>query len=84
MRATDGQGSGENHTFLHDGESVCSVLNTHQQKPAARLVPAMNLQDTMQAALQEYGRNTRYPHPEGMVEDPDGELVRLWDEDAGF
>ena len=61
-----------------------AMLGTYQDPDPARLVPPMILQDTLQAALQEYGRNTRYPHPDGMVEDPDGELVRLWDEDAGF
>jgi hypothetical protein len=36
------------------------------------------------AALEEYGHNARFPHPDGLVEDPDGELVTIYDEDAGF
>lgn len=48
------------------------------------LIPHMGLQETMRAALVEYGQNLRFPHPDGMVEDPDGEMVQLWDQDAGF
>ena len=61
-----------------------AMLGSYQDPDTARLVPAASLQDTMEAALQGYGHNARCPHPDGMVEDPDGGPVRLWDEDAGF
>ena len=60
------------------------LLGSYQDPETAALVPHMGLQDTLRAAFAEYGQNLRYPHPDGMVEDPDGEMVRLWDEDAGF
>jgi hypothetical protein len=44
----------------------------------------MNLQDTMRTAFQEYGFNARYPRAGGMVEDPDGQMVMIYDEDAGI
>jgi len=37
----------------------------------------------MRAAFEEYGRNACYPHAGGMVEDPDGDLLMVFDEDAG-
>jgi hypothetical protein len=50
----------------------------------AALVPTADLQGTLQAAFAEYGQNARYPHSDGMVEAPDGELVMVFDEDAGI
>jgi hypothetical protein len=44
----------------------------------------MGLEETLRTAFEEYGQNARYPHPGGMVEDPDGELVLIYDEHAGI
>jgi hypothetical protein len=60
------------------------LLGSYQDPTTAALVPRAGLTETIEAAMLEYGQNLRFPHPEGMVEDPDGELVRIWDEDAGF
>jgi hypothetical protein len=43
-----------------------------------------SLEDTLVAAFEEYGQNARCPHPDGRVKGPDGELVAIFDEDAGF
>jgi hypothetical protein len=66
------------------GPDQLYMLGGYQDPDTAGLVPHLGLQDTMRAALAEYGQNLRFPHPDGMVEDADGEMVQLWDEDAGF
>jgi hypothetical protein len=38
--------------------------------------------DTAAMVLEENQFNATYPHPAGMVENPDGELVFLFDADA--
>lgn len=58
------------------------MLGGYQDAGTAAMVPTMGLQDTLRAAFAEYGQNARYPHPDGTVETPDGELVRIHDEDA--
>jgi hypothetical protein len=58
------------------------MLGTYQDATTAAMVPSANLQDTMRAALDEYAFNASFPHPAGMVESPDGEMVRLFDADA--
>lgn len=68
------QGYGPEQSFL---------LGDYQDEETAALVPSMSLQDTMVAAFEEYGRNAAYPHPDGCVEDPDGQMVFVMDEDAG-
>jgi hypothetical protein len=50
----------------------------------AALVPPAGLEDTLVATLEEYGNNARFPHADGLVEGPDGELVMIYDPDAGF
>jgi hypothetical protein len=34
--------------------------------------------------FEEYRFNAVFPHSDGRVEDPDGQLVMIYDEDAGF
>ena len=58
------------------------MLGIYQDPITAGLVPRMGLQDTLRAALIEYGHNARFARPGGIVESPDGELVKLHDEDA--
>ena len=65
-------------------EANLYMLGQYQDSMTAALVPAMPLQETMRAALLEYGQNARYPHPAGMVENADGEMVPIFDEDAGL
>jgi hypothetical protein len=60
------------------------MLGDYQDQTTAALVPKMGLEETLRTAFEEYGQNARYPHPGGMVEDPDGELVLIYDEDAGL
>jgi hypothetical protein len=60
------------------------MLGDYQDPDTAALVPAMPLEETLRAAFEEYRRNARFPHPDGMVEDPDGELVVIFDQDAGL
>ena len=66
------------------GPEQLYMLGDYQDATTAALVPKMDLADTMGAALEEYGRNARYPHPGGVVEDPDGEMVLIYDEDAAL
>lgn len=58
------------------------MLGPYQDEKTAAMVLRENLQDTMRAALEEYGFNAVYPHPAGMVENPDGEMVLIFDADA--
>jgi hypothetical protein len=64
------------------GKDQLYMLGDYRDAITADLVPAMGQEETMRAAFQEYGRNARYPHTGGMVEDPDGQLVMIYDEDA--
>ncbi len=66
------------------GRHQLYLLGDYQDAGTADLVPRMNLQDTMTAALEEFRRNAIFPHAGGMVESPDGEMVRLFDQDAGM
>ena len=47
-------------------------------------VAEANLADTLHAAILEYNQNLTFPHPGGVVEDPDGELIIIYDADAGL
>ena len=60
------------------------MLGDYQMPDIAALVPKAGLEDMLAAAFEAYGQNARYPHPDGLVEGPDGELVIIYDEDAGF
>ena len=66
------------------GQAQLYMLGTYQDGETAALVPPMSLPDTLEAAFAEYGQNARYPHGDGRVESPDGELVTIFDEDAGI
>jgi hypothetical protein len=66
------------------GPDQLYMLGEYQLPNIAALAPPAGLEDTLVAALEEYGQNARFPHPDGLVEDPDGELVAIYDEDAGF
>ncbi|HEY0203323.1 MAG TPA: hypothetical protein VGC15_04140 [Acetobacteraceae bacterium] len=60
------------------------MLGDYEDPETAAMVPVLPLVATLEAAFTEYGQNARFPHTGGMVENPDGELVRLFDEDAGL
>lgn len=66
------------------GPAQLYMLGSFQDAAAARLVPSAGLADTLRAAFEEYGQNSRYPHTNNQVEDPDGELVTIFDEDAAL
>jgi hypothetical protein len=66
------------------GPAELYMLGPYLDQTTAALVPKMGLEETLRTALEEYGRNATFPHPGGMVEDPDGEMVILYDEDAGI
>lgn len=66
------------------GPEQLYMLGGYQMPDIAALVPKANLEDTLAAAFEEFAQNARYPHADGLVEDPDGELVTIYDEDAGF
>lgn len=58
------------------------MLGTYQDPETASMVPKAGLQATLADAFEEYERNATFPHPDGMVESPDGEMVQMYDEDA--
>jgi hypothetical protein len=61
-----------------------SLLGTYYDPVTAAMVPHLGLDGTLRAALEEYNQNAAFPHPDQAVENADGELVRIVDEDAGF
>jgi hypothetical protein len=68
------------------GETSRRVVRLHPGRRSRRKkrAPADGLDATTADAFAEYGRNARFPHTGGVVEDQDGELVTVFDEDAGF
>ena len=66
------------------GPDQLYMLGDYRDAITADLVPAMGQEETMRAAFQEYRQNACYPHAGGMVEDPDGQMVMIYDEDAGI
>jgi hypothetical protein len=59
-------------------------LGDYEDPETAALVPDGDLQTTLSRALTDYAYNVAYPHTGDQVESPTGELVLLWDADAGF
>ena len=66
------------------GPDQLYMLKDYRDAITVALVPEMGQEETMSAAFKEYGFNARYPRAGGMVEDPDGQLVMIYDEDAGL
>lgn len=66
------------------GPDQLYMLGSYQDATTAALVPKANLEETLVAAFEEFAQNARYPRADGQVEDPDGEVVTIYDEDAGF
>lgn len=60
------------------------MLGDYEDPETAAAVPRAGLTDTLLAALQEYGCNARFPRPDGGAETPDGEVVKIYDPDAGI
>lgn len=66
------------------GPDQLYMLGDYQDPETAAQVPAADLQGTLTAAFTEYGQNARNPHSDGRVEAPEGELITIWDDDAGI
>ncbi|MBI1207434.1 MAG: hypothetical protein GC191_09135 [Azospirillum sp.] len=66
------------------GPDQLYMLGRYHDPVTGAMVPPLGLTAMLEAAFEEYGRNARYPHADGLVENPDGELVTVFDEDAGF
>ena len=64
------------------GPDQCYLLGSYQDSDTAALVPHLSLQETLACAFAEYRQNATFPHSDGTVETPDGELVTIVDEDA--
>jgi hypothetical protein len=60
------------------GPDQCFLLGEYVDTAQAASVPALPLAET----LAEYQQNATFPDPDGMVEDPEGEMVEVWDSDA--
>lgn len=60
------------------------MLGSYQDAITADMVPPADLQGTMRAALEEFRFNAAFGRGGGRVENPDGEVVTLFDQDAGL
>ena len=60
------------------------LLGSYIDAESAALMPSASLVDMLRAAFAEYACNARLPHPDERVRSPGGELVTIWDQDAGF
>jgi hypothetical protein len=61
------------------------LLGPYMDSEAADRMPALPLQEALQAALAEYQQNDRYNIGRGdTVEAPDGDPYTIFDPDAGF
>lgn len=65
------------------GPDQLYLLGNYHDHATAALVPRMGLEETVRTALEEFAQNARYPHSDGQVEDTDGSMVTVLDEDAG-
>jgi hypothetical protein len=65
------------------GKDQLYYLGDYSDPETSSLVPKMDLQATLRLALEEYSWNLTFPHANDQVEAPDGELVTIWDADAG-
>lgn len=61
-----------------------TALGSYHDEESADMMPRAGLIETLEAAMQEYAFNAAYPHSDGLIEAPDGSLVRIWDSDAGL
>ena len=61
-----------------------AALGDYFDPESAALVPREGLFETLGSAFEEYAFNARFPRANGMVEAPSGEIVRIWDQDAGL
>ena len=67
------------------GPAELYMLGDYVDHDMVDLVPdGLSDQDVLAEALAEYEQNARYPHADGMVEDNNGEMVRIFDEDAAL
>jgi hypothetical protein len=74
-------------TFLRDagyGPDQLYMLGSYEDPATAAMAPKQTLQNTLRAAFKEYAFNATYPHMNNLVESPDGELVAIYDADAGL
>jgi hypothetical protein len=60
------------------------LLGSYVDHETAAQIPRAGLEETLRAAFTEYGHNATFSHGDGRVEAPDGELVTIWDGDAGY
>lgn len=65
------------------GRDQFYMLSDYQDTDQANQVPVAGLADTLREAFAAYALNLAYPHSGGKVEASDGELITVWDEDAG-
>lgn len=66
------------------GSVQLPMLGSYVDPEQAAMVPHGSLAETLAAAMEEYAQNACYPHSDGRVETPDGDMVLIVDEDAGL
>jgi hypothetical protein len=52
------------------GPDQLYMLSVYKDQATAALMPSVGLEDTLVAALEKYGHNAHFSHPDGSVEDP--------------
>jgi hypothetical protein len=61
-----------------------SYIDSQQAREVASWLRGMGYEDALHHAFGEYQVNAAFPHADGRVENPDGELVPIFDADAGL
>lgn len=59
------------------------MLGDYIDQDTAGMVPDVGLNDMLRLCFQAYQHNSSYGRGGGRVENPDGEIVIIFDEDAG-
>ena len=60
------------------------LLKNYRDEEQASRIPAGDLPTTLQRAIAEWRFNAGFGRLDGAVEDDDGEIMTVWDDDAGF
>jgi hypothetical protein len=73
--------------FLKGAGYTCHqlwLLEDYIDPEVAAMVPDAPFDQKLQAALRAYQFNSAFPHSDGRVENEDGDLVMIYDADAGI
>lgn len=60
------------------------LLGRYRDDAQAARIPPGDVQTTLRRAFSEFRFNSGFPRWSGAVEDDDGEIITIWDDDAGI